>query len=99
MSETLQLSGTLVQQLQDVLASHDPRCGDPLVAVQYMAAVTGYLLACQQVPDDRRQQFLGQLQEFMASVFDDVVAQQRQVPPEPAQTPLEAFGIWRPGDS
>ncbi|EHQ51048.1 hypothetical protein ECTPHS_00065 [Ectothiorhodospira sp. PHS-1] len=98
MSETLQLSGELVQQLQEVLATHDPRCGDPLVAVQYMAAVTGYLLACQHVPDDRRREFLEQLQAFMGSVFEDVVAQQRQVPPEPAHAPQEAFGIWRPGD-
>jgi hypothetical protein len=44
-NDALQLSGELVQQLQDVLAQNDPRCRDPLVATQYMGAIMGYVLA------------------------------------------------------
>ncbi|ANB02300.1 hypothetical protein [Ectothiorhodospira sp. BSL-9] len=99
MSESLQLSGELVQKLQDILVEHDERCHDPLVTVQYMSAISGYLLGCQPIPAAKRQEFLEQLAAFMRHVHDDVERQQREQQAAPAQQPpQEAFGIWRPGD-
>lgn len=96
MSETLQLSGELVSQVQDMLAAHDERCQDPLVAVQYLAAVSGYVLGCQPIPAHQRDAFLDQLAQFMRQVHDDVASQSA---PPPAQAPAgEAFGVWQPGD-
>ncbi|TVQ73865.1 MAG: hypothetical protein EA372_04325 [Chromatiaceae bacterium] len=96
MSESLQLSGELVQKLQDILVEHDERCHDPLVTVQYMSAISGYLLGCQPIPAAKRQEFLEQLAAFMRHVHDDVERQQQAAPAQ--QPPQEAFGIWRPGD-
>ncbi|MCG5495801.1 MULTISPECIES: hypothetical protein [Ectothiorhodospira] len=99
MSESLQLSGELVHKLQDVLVEHDERCHDPLVTVQYMSAISGYLLGSQPIPEAKRQEFLEQLAAFMRHVHDDVVRQQQaQQVASPQQSPQEAFGVWRPGD-
>lgn len=97
MSETLQLSGDLVLELQELLAGHDERCHDPLVAVQYLAAITGYMLAGQPVPDAQRQVFLDELAAFMRQVHDDVSSESAWSP-EPADSHQDAFGIWHPGD-
>ena len=95
MSDALQLSGELVKQLQDVLAQNDARCRDPLVATQYLAAVMGYVLGSQPIPEDQKREYLDQLTGFVQHVFNDVVAQQQQ----PAQPPQETSGIWKPGDA
>lgn len=94
MSDALQLSGELVQRLQDALAANDPRCRDPLVATQYLAAVTGYMIGSQAMPEEQKREFLEQVTGFIHHVFDDVVSQQRKAPP-----PQESSGIWKPGDA
>lgn len=93
--ETLQLSGELIQKVQGVLAEADPRAQQPLVAVQYLSAITGFLLA--QMPEsvDERKDYLKQLAAFTESVFDDVEGQKQQQP----AAPQEASGVWRPGDN
>ncbi|MFP4244166.1 MAG: hypothetical protein ACLFRJ_03685 [Ectothiorhodospira sp.] len=95
MSGTLQLTGELVQKLQEVLVAHDERCHDPLVAVQYTAAVTGYLLAAQPVPEEKRPEFLDHLDAFMRQVHADLRAQQASASPGPD----DAGKVWRPGDT
>ena len=95
-NDALQLSGDLVQQLQDVLAQNDPRCRDPLVATQYMGAIMAYVLASQPISEDQKREYLDQLNGFVQHVFNDVVGQQQ---PPAAPPPQETSGVWRPGDA
>jgi hypothetical protein len=96
MSDALQLSGELVQKLQDALAENDSRCRDPLVATQYLGAVMGFMLASQPIPEDQKREYLEQLTGFIQHVFDDVAAQQQRPAAPP---PQEASGVWKPGDT
>ncbi|MEJ2643613.1 MAG: hypothetical protein P8180_01560 [Gammaproteobacteria bacterium] len=88
MSE-LQLSNELVRSVQTVLEAHDERARDPGIMVQYLAALTGFVLGQQNMDTASKHGLLGQLSAFSKSVLDDV--SQPDTPP-PAQ---EAFGIWR----
>ncbi|WP_038051611.1 hypothetical protein [Thioalkalivibrio sp. ALJ1] len=94
MSETLQLSGELIQKVQDVLTEVDPKAQQPIVAVQYLSAITGFMVA--QMPEsvNERKEYLQQLSQFTESVFVDVESRKQSAPP-----PQEASGVWRPGDS
>ncbi|WP_017940606.1 MULTISPECIES: hypothetical protein [unclassified Thioalkalivibrio] len=94
MSDTLQLSGELIQKVQDVLTEVDPKAEQPIVAVQYLSAITGFMVA--QMPEsvDERKDYLKQLSQFTESVFVDVESRKQSAPP-----PQEASGVWRPGDS
>lgn len=89
--EPLKLSEELIKELQSVVAKHDQRAGDAGVAVQYYAAVIGYVLAQQSLPVDQKKEFLEQLNAFSAHVLEDCISQS---PPAAA----EAMGKWRPGD-
>ena len=95
MSE-LKLSGELLQSIQDVLVANDDDARDPGVAVQYLAAVSGYLLGMQEMDAVQKGEFLEQLYAFSRHVMDDVDQQRREAQP-PAQQ--EAFGIWKPGEA
>lgn len=94
MSDTLQLSGELIQKVQDVLTEVDPKAEQPIVAVQYLSAITGFMVA--QMPEsvNERKEYLQQLSQFTESVFVDVESRKQSAPP-----PQEASGVWRPGDS
>jgi len=94
MSE-LQLSAKLVQQLQDVITTHDESATDPGVVSQYLAAVIGFLLGQQAIPEQQKTEIIDNLGAFIKHVADDVAKQsQQQAPPPPP--PQEAFGIWKP---
>lgn len=92
--DTLQLSGDLIQKIQDVLVETDPKAQQPIVAVQYLSAITGFLVA--QMPEsvNERKEYLQQLSQFTESVFVDVESRKQAAPP-----PQEASGVWRPGDN
>ena len=94
MSDTLQLSGELIQKVQDLLTEVDPKAQQPIVAVQYLSAITGFMVA--QMPEsvNERKEYLKQLSEFTESVFVDVESRKQAAPP-----PQEASGVWRPGDN
>lgn len=94
--DSLQLSGDLIQRLQDLLTEADPRAGEPIVAVQYLAAVTGFLVAQMSEPVAQRKEYLEQLAQFTHSVFLDV--ESRKQAKRPSQAPQEASGVWKPGD-
>ncbi|MFO8153527.1 hypothetical protein [Thioalkalivibrio sp.] len=94
--DSLQLSGDLIQRLQDVLIEADPRAREPIVGVQYLAAVIGYLVAQMPEPVAQRKDYLAQLAEFTDSVFVDVESRKQSGPP--SQPPQAASGVWRPGD-
>ncbi|WP_018867151.1 MULTISPECIES: hypothetical protein [unclassified Thioalkalivibrio] len=94
MSDTLQLSGELIQKVQEVLTEVDPKAQQPIVAVQYLSAITGFMVA--QMPEsvNERKEYLKQLSQFTESVFVDVESRKQAAPP-----PQEASGVWRPGDN
>ncbi|WP_019595130.1 hypothetical protein [Thioalkalivibrio sp. ALM2T] len=94
MSDTLQLSGELIQKVQDLLTEVDPKAQQPIVAVQYLSAITGFMVA--QMPEsvNERKEYLKQLSEFTESVFVDVESRKQAAPP-----PQEASGVWRPGEN
>jgi hypothetical protein len=94
--DSLQLSADLIEKLQAVLNESDPRAREPIVGVQYLAAVIGYMVAQMPEPAGQRKDYIAQLAQFMGSVFEDVEGRKQSAPP--AQAPQEASGIWRPGD-
>lgn len=101
--QELQLSVEMVRDIQERLKQSDERCADPGVAAQYMAAISGFLLGNINAETDKKKEFLRQLQEFAASVVDDVEAQNQMQQAQPAATATDAgtgekSGIWQPGD-
>ena len=90
--EPLKISDELIADLQDAVAKHDERARDAGVAIQYYAAIVGYVLAQQSYPKHQKQEFLDQLSAFTRHVFDDCMSQAA----EPQSD--SAVGKWRPGD-
>lgn len=86
----LQLSDTLVDSIQDLLGGHDERARDPGIAIQYLAAVIGYMVGRQEMPAAAKDDVLEQLAAFSQHVMQDVDRERNTAPPSE-----EAFGIWR----
>ncbi len=90
----LQLSPQFVRKMHQHLADHDANAQDPGVAAQYMAAVIGFLLGEQDMPESEIEDVLEQLFAFAQHVAKDVSQQQKAAPPK-----QQAFGVWKPGMS
>lgn len=95
MSE-LQLSAKLVREIQDVLTQHDESASDPGVISQYLAAVIGFLLGQQEMPEQQKNEIIDNLGAFIKHVADDVAKQSKSQQAPPPPPPQEAFGIWKP---
>lgn len=91
MSGGIQLSSEMISDIKAVVMKNDPAADDDLYFMQYLSAVTGYVLAQQDQPDLDKKGLLGDLSHFMGQVLDQV--EQDMKPPE------DAFGVWKPGDS
>jgi hypothetical protein len=91
MSGGIQLSSDMVNDLKDVIIKHDNSANDDLVFMQYMAAVTAFVLAHQNDPAMDKTAVLDDIGQFMAHVLKQVEAD--SAPPKPAE---DAFGIWTP---
>lgn len=95
MSE-MQLSAQMAEDVKKAIAAHDPRANDELISVQYMAALTGLVVGeLENMPMGQKQDVMGQLAQFAASVMEDVERSRE----ERAQPQEEAFGIWKPGQN
>ena len=91
---SIQLSEELIVDIQKTLHEHDPKTQDMGIAIQYLAAIIGLLLAnFKNLDNQAKQQLLGQLFEFTMHVMTDNDEKQ----PEPKQD--NAFGIWKPEDN
>lgn len=90
MSE-IQLSRELAQSVQAAIVQHDAQARDELIAIQYLAALTGFMLGNTALPSGQKRELLGQLHGFSEHVLQDMERSSA-----PAQ---EAFGVWRPGDA
>ena len=91
MSGGIQLSSEMISDIKAAITKHDPAADNDLYFMQYLSAVTGYVLAHQDQPGIDKKALLGDLWHFVGQVFDQVA--QDMKPPE------DAFGIWKPGDS
>lgn len=91
MSGGIQLSSELISEVKNVITKHDPSAENELYFLQYLSAVTGYVLAHQDQPGMDKKALLGDLSHFMQQVVDQV--EQDMKPAE------DAFGVWKPGDS
>ena len=91
MSGGIQLSSEMISDIKAVITKHDSAADNDLYLMQYLTAVTGYVLAQTEQPGMDKKALLGDLTHFMGQVHDQV--EQDMKPPE------DAFGIWKPGDN
>lgn len=91
MSGGIHLSSELISDIKAVVVKHDPQAENDLYLMQYMVAVTGYVLADQDHPGMDKKALLADLGHFMGQVHDQVERDRK-----PAE---DAFGIWKPGDN
>jgi len=93
MSDGIQLSSELISGIKDVLVNHDASADNDLMAMQYLSAIIGYVLAHQTNPGLDKRGFLNDLSTFMGQVLEQVEADMK-----PQQASQQAFGIWKPGE-
>ena len=87
---TIQLSDELLNDIQDVLHKHDPATEDAGISIQYLAALTGFILS--QFPNhnlEQKKQILQHLHDFSVHVLEDSS-------PEEKAPANDAFGVWKP---
>lgn len=88
----IQLSPDLVDGISALVKQHDQTADNDLIVMQYLTAITGFMLAHQSQPGLDKRSFLNELTTFMGQVVDQVEQDLRAQPPQE-----EAFGIWKPG--
>ena len=91
MSGGIQLSSEMISDIKNVVIKNDPAADNDLYFMQYLTAITGYVLAQQDQPDLDKKGMISDFSHFMEQVLDQV--EQDMKPPE------DAFGVWKPGDS
>ncbi len=91
MSGGIQLSSEMISDIKAVITKHDPAADNDLYLMQYLSAVTGYMLAHQDQPGMDKKALLNDLGSFMGQVLDQVEKDMK-----PAE---DAFGIWTPGNN
>ena len=100
MSDELQLSKNLIDQVMNVVVTVDPRAKDPFIGSQYLAAIVGYIVGSSSISDDEKREITEELSSFMVHVMKDVSQPAAQpIQQAPVAPPGQAFGIWKPGQS
>ena len=83
MSGGIQLSSDMVNDLKDTLIQHDASCQDDMIFLQYLAAISSYVLAHQKHPGMDKNAVLSDIGQFMAHVLQQVEAD--MAPQQPAE--------------
>ena len=108
MSNEITLSDELIDNLYGVICQHDEGAKqNMIVALQYLSAVSGYMLGDYPGPEADRDELIDQLAAFAKSVADDRASQQQNQPQSQQQQPATpagkseatddpAVGIWKP---
>lgn len=109
MSNDITLSDQLIDNLYGVICQHDESAKqNMMVALQYFAAVSGYMLGDYPGSDEEREELIDQLAAFTKNVSGDRANSQKQQQAQPAaqQAPAAAgksvatddpaVGIWKP---
>jgi hypothetical protein len=91
MSGGIQLSSEMISDIKAVVVKNDPAAENDLYFMQYLSAITGYVLAQQDDSGLDKKGMLNDLGQFMGQVLDQV--EQDMKPPE------DAFGVWKPGEA
>lgn len=89
MSGGIQLSSEMISDIKAAISKHDPAAENDMYFMQYLTAVSGYVLAHQDQPGLDKKALLNDLTHFMGQVVEQVERDMR-----PAE---DAFGIWKPG--
>lgn len=90
----IQLSSQLFQDIQQAVAKAHPGA-DTGIVLQYLAAVSGYMLGSERsMQDEEKQAFFAELCGFAEHVYNDL--QKRQQPQQRQVDPGQAFGYWNP---
>ncbi len=71
----MQISTQLVNDVQRVISTADPRAADPNVTMQYLAAVIGIILGNRPATAEDKSDYVAQLADFIRHVVDDVDGQ------------------------
>ena len=87
----IQLSTELVSKLQEVVVDHDAEANNDMLFMQYLTAVTGFVMAHQTQPGLDKQEFINDLAGFMGQVVRQVESDNKPQAPQEG-----AFGIWKP---
>lgn len=94
----IQLSPELIDSLRRAVSRQSPEAAqDDGVLMQYLAAVTGYLLGSQSIDDGQKRDFLDELVAFLRHVFEDTDRRVR-VRRQARSADADAFGYWTPGE-
>ncbi|MDH5387872.1 MAG: hypothetical protein OEY06_05440 [Gammaproteobacteria bacterium] len=87
----IQLSSELVSRLQAVVAEHDAEADNDMLFMQYLTAVTGFVMAHQTQPGLDKPELIADLSGFMAQVVKQVESDNKPQAPQEG-----SFGIWKP---
>jgi hypothetical protein len=90
---SLQISDQLIEDIQKILIANDDQAKDIGIAIQYLAAIEGFMLSQYPGSAEQKLHILNQLNAFTEHVLKDNMPQESAVP-----AGQEAFGIWRPED-
>lgn len=107
MSNDITLSDQLIDNLYGVICQHDESAKqNMMVALQYFAAVSGYMLGDYPGSDEEREELIDQLAAFTKNVSGDRAnSQKAQAQPGQESAPAAgksvetadpAVGIWKP---
>ena len=108
MANDITLSDQLIDNLYGVICQHDESAKqNMMVALQYFAAVSGYMLGDYPGSDEEREELIDQLGAFTKNVSADRASkQQEQAAPQQQEAPAvagksvetdhPAVGIWKP---
>lgn len=89
----IQLSSQLFQDIQQAVEKQHPGA-DVGVTLQYLAAVTGYLLGSERsMEQNEKDAFMKELCGFAEHVYSDLQSRQQQ---QAAAASSSAFGYWNP---
>ena len=92
--DQLKLSRELIEKIEQVLVDEDDRARNPLIAGQYLSAITGFIVGNHDLPSGEKNEIMNELTSFAKYVYDDITRQRQQT----MQPKGEAFGIWKPSD-
>ncbi|MCY4420457.1 MAG: hypothetical protein OXC42_04300 [Gammaproteobacteria bacterium] len=92
--DQLKLSRELIENIEKILIESDERAANPILAGQYLAAITGFIIGNQDMPTGEKNEVMNEIVGFAKYVYEDVT-RQRQTSMRPKG---EAFGVWKPGD-
>lgn len=106
----ISLSDELIHNMMHLVMEHDPATQQDMIrALQYLAAVTGFLAADYPGPDEQRNDLLEHLHQFAVHVANEKSSsaaaeqEQQQQPAVPSGKTIQdennpAMGVWKPGE-